>query len=58
MRTPGFPEILSILVLFGVYGLLFFVVWKFYQVLSRMNDNLTGIRRALERRDSSPGPAE
>jgi hypothetical protein len=35
------------------YGLMFFgtcfVIWKFYQVLSKINDNIAGIRQALER---------
>jgi len=25
-----------------------FCVWKFYQMLSRINDNLAGIRRAID----------
>lgn len=36
------------------YGLMFFaicfVVWKFYQILSKINDNIAGIKQALERK--------
>ena len=36
------------------YGLMFavilFVIWKFYQILSKINDNIAGIRQALERK--------
>jgi hypothetical protein len=39
------------------YGLMFFVIffviWKFYQILSKINDNIAGIRQALER--NGPG---
>jgi hypothetical protein len=31
------------------YGIVFFFVWKFYQILSRINDNIAGIRHAVER---------
>jgi hypothetical protein len=45
----GYPEgILLGLFMLALYGFLFWIVWKFYSVLSRMNENLTGIRRALE----------
>jgi hypothetical protein len=32
-----------------VYGIIFFCVWKFYQMLSKINDNIAGIRHAVER---------
>jgi hypothetical protein len=35
-----------------VYAIIFFCVWKFYQILSKINDNIVGIRIAVER--SSP----
>jgi hypothetical protein len=42
-----------------LYGLMFFgilfVIRKFYQILSRINENVAGIRQALERND--PGRA-
>jgi hypothetical protein len=36
---------------FGIvfYGVVFFVLWKFYRMFSKINDNLAGIRRAMER---------
>ena len=30
-------------------GLIVFCLWKFYQLLSKINDNIAGIRQALER---------
>jgi hypothetical protein len=36
------------------FGILF-VIRKFYQILSRINENVAGIRQALERND--PGRA-
>lgn len=39
--------------IFGLlyYGLIVFCIWKFYQLLSSINESLRGIRRALERED-------
>jgi len=36
-------------------GGIFFCVWKFYQVLSKINDNIAGIREAIARNGPS-GP--
>ena len=52
MSSIGLPEFLFIIP-FAVIGLLFysvlfFCIWKFYQMLSKINDNLAGIRRAAE----------
>jgi hypothetical protein len=59
MRTPGFPEILAVIpiaLLGTIYGFIFYCVWKFYQMLSKINDNIAGIRQALVRNDASqPG---
>lgn len=49
MGAVAFPEMFFILFMLFVYGAGIFVVWKFYQILSRMNDNLSGIRQAIER---------
>jgi len=39
------------LILYGLmFFVIFFIVWKFYQVLSRINDNIAGIRQVLERK--------
>jgi len=47
----GFPEgIILGLFMLAVYGFMFWIIWKFYYVLARMNENLNGIRHALERR--------
>jgi hypothetical protein len=56
MRALGFPELFFMFFMFFVYGVAIFVVWKFYQILARMNDNLSGIRRAVER-SGNPPPA-
>jgi len=39
-----------------IYGALFFCVWKFYQVLTRINDNIAGIKRALDERGVAIAP--
>ena len=41
------PEIAFLLMLL-FYAFMLFIVWKFYQVLSRINDNLYGIGKVLE----------
>jgi hypothetical protein len=52
MTTVGPQFLLAFvpMVLMGLlfYGAIFYCLWKFYQKLSQMNDNLAGIRRALE----------
>jgi hypothetical protein len=52
MHSTGLPELFAIVPI-AVMGLLFcgvvfFGIWKFYKLLSKMNDNLVGIRRAVE----------
>jgi hypothetical protein len=52
----GFPMIVLVLFFYGLmFFVIFFVIWKFYQILSKINDNIAGIRQALERND--PGRA-
>lgn len=47
----GFPMIVLVLFFHGLmFFVIFFVVWKFYQILSKVNDNIAGIRQALERK--------
>ena len=50
----GGPEKIVLGLGLFLYGLIFFVtffiIWKFYQILSRINDNIAGIRQALERK--------
>ena len=50
MRPIGPPELLAIVAVMGllICGVVFFCIWKFYKMLSKMNDNLVGIRRAVE----------
>jgi hypothetical protein len=33
----------------GFYALLFFALWKFYQMFSKINENIAGIRQVLDR---------
>lgn len=47
MRSIGFPEVASLGLAF--YGVIFFCIWKFYQVLSKINGNIARISDALER---------
>jgi hypothetical protein len=61
MGTLGFPGLFAVIpiLLFGLlfYGVIFFCIWKFYQMLSKINDNIAGIRLALVRnREDHPDP--
>ena len=56
MAAVGFPGIFLALFMLVIYGFVFWVVWKFYEVLAKMNENLDGIRRVMERGGNrSPG---
>ena len=59
MRSIGmagmFTALASIVAL-GFYAIIFFVVWKFYQVIEKINQNLAGIRQAMERNGRSDLP--
>ena len=57
MSSIGLPELLVALgsiVAFVFYGAVFFVLWKFYQVLSKINENIAGIKLAIERSTQRP----
>lgn len=47
MGSLGFPEVL---VLSSIWLIPALILWKFYQVLSRIADNLAGIRQTLDDR--------
>lgn len=53
MRSLGFPELVVALfggvIGVGFYALLFFALWKFYQIFSKINENIAGIRQVLDR---------
>ena len=50
MRLIGLPELLVVVgALFGLVCIMFFVLWKFYQVFKKINDNIAGIRQALQK---------
>jgi hypothetical protein len=44
MRSIGFPELFVILFAWLIPA---WILWKFYQVLSRIAENVAGIRRTL-----------
>lgn len=52
MHSIALPELVAsvpitvIALLFS--GVVFFSIWKFYRMLSKINENLVGIRRAVE----------
>ena len=46
-----FPLIFTVV----VYSLIGYVVWKFYQIMTRMADDLTAIRKTLQRGQTEPG---
>ncbi len=47
MPSVGLPEVFAVLGV-AIYGVMFFVLWKFYQVFSNINQNIAGIKRAIE----------
>jgi hypothetical protein len=53
MGSLGFPEVVVLLfggvMGIGFYALLFFVLWKFYQIFSKINENIAKIRQVLDR---------
>jgi hypothetical protein len=66
MSTIGLTEGFLIAVLGGLYyAFVIFCIWKFYQILCRINDNLAGIneniiglrRAGIEDSERTSGPA-
>ena len=60
LGSVGVPVALGA-VLLGLtyYGILFYCVWKFYQILSRINDNIAAIHVSMAgsvRSAASPAP--
>ena len=45
MRSISFDVVIFPVVLYIV----FFVLWKFYQMFGKINENIAGIKRALEK---------
>jgi hypothetical protein len=55
MQTLGGLSGVALLIIpLCFYALAIWVVWKVYEILARMNDNLSGIRDTLARRDREP----
>jgi hypothetical protein len=53
MAQTGFPFALFVVPLL-IYIVIGFVVWKFYQMISKISDDLAEIKTLLERRDGTP----
>ena len=49
MSAFGFPEIFVLILPVAVYGVMIYCVWRFYRLISNINDNVAGIREAIER---------
>jgi len=47
MRSLDFPGLVVFLLSIGFYVLVAFVLWKFYQILSKINENIAAIRQVL-----------
>ena len=54
MAQTGMPYFAFLLVPLLIYVVIGFVVWKFYQMISKISDDLSEIKTLLERRDGSP----
>ena len=54
MQTIGFPELVVFLG-FAVYGIVLWILWKFYQAIARIGEELGGIKTILQQREP---PAE
>ena len=52
MCSIALPELLVVfggLVGFAFYAIIFFILWKFYHMFGKINDNIAGIKQVLER---------
>jgi hypothetical protein len=61
MGTLGFPGLFAFvpiaLLWLRYYAVIFFCIWKFWQMLSKINDNIAGIRPSLVRNgERQPNP--
>lgn len=52
MAQTGFPFALFVVPLL-IYIVIGFVVWKFYQMISKISDDLAEIKTLLERREGA-----
>jgi hypothetical protein len=44
----------AMLIQLAIYCVIAFVVWKFYQMISRIGEDLSAIRKQLQRRGGEP----
>ena len=42
------------LIQLAIYCVIAFVIWKFYQMISRIGEDISAIRKHLQRRDGEP----
>ena len=55
-QTAGFGFVaFSVLLQFVIYCLIAFVIWRFYQMVSRIAEDIAAIKAALQRRRGDPG---
>ena len=47
MRSLDFPGLVVFLLSIGFYALVAFVLWKFYQIFSKINENIAALRQVL-----------
>ncbi len=52
MQSIGLPEVLvgvGTVLRTVFYGVAFVALWKFYQMFAKINENIAGIRQALQK---------
>jgi hypothetical protein len=49
MQTIGFPE-LAVFLGIAVYGIVLWILWKFYQAIARIGEELGEIKTILQQR--------
>lgn len=57
MRSIGLPEVVVIFGAIVFYGFIFLVLWKFYHMVGKINENTAAIRQRLENGTGSLRPS-
>ena len=50
MQTIGFPAVLALFLAIVVYGIVLWILWKFYQAIARIGEELGEIKTILQQR--------
>jgi hypothetical protein len=50
MQTIGFPAVLALFFAIAVYGIVLWILWKFYQAIARIGEELGEIKTILQQR--------